>query len=988
MNCHNFLKLICKKDVVIFPPKIIGTDKCTKLFKHPGYLFALFKKSKRPIVLLVSTGEKNTFKIVYDGRFIHNKWPLFFYFLKNGKPMKKPKRSNLIIKSTPVSDNFCQFSHFKEIINHYDNNDINFLWVISPSKPFYGHFLKLNNSNPNTRVCHIFYNDKEKLDFKIYHPSSSLSITSPLLKQNNEFKARNNRQASMHFKHTGLNLALQLGIINFEEFYALSKMLAKMCGFLTFGTDTITFQDYDTNIKCLIPREWNILFEIIDARAKICNSIKEKCLSFVLARLDSYPQNINSLFSSCKKSILRVILKFKIFILDPTHLKMHTLKLPMGTFYKSKNPKCACSIFLKCSKNNDILSLLYKHITITNFAPVLGIISNTSFKNAPQLLRNVCKNWQTSNLTLFDLYQTVNLHFLNEFRLDISMLEFTAIANLSNLIFWQLYLINCNENWLIHPVEKTLASNQEKIRQFSKGGYSFSAGCQLNVGEYKSIYNLDIVASYGYAGSRMHAAGGFGSTFEQGRRLETSQRFKFFEFRAVFYTIYKWQILEGRKILALYHNYSPLGIFSIGNYPIDLVGIFANEPMEIIQFDSAFCHGCTCCNLSNYCDGKSRAELNETTHKRNCFILDWISKCNNASINFKAITDCCSGPTYLKINLDKCFQTISDLKQLIRGYSSIINDNLENVHPEITFIAIVVFDKIPINSIISTNEQEQTLLTKDYYNFLKLLFPTLRIIKIDWVVFYKIDYTFNMVYKTLLKYRKNSTSFLKQFYKNIINLSCGYFGSNPSKNKNRFVRLTNNLPKNFDSHNLIPIEGPNPYEFHVVKTKLNFKNNFRSAFSLINFCMIIEYGKMRLDEIFNFYTNNLINGSWKLLYANTDSTIVALTTTSIKEALITNADLKTYFDENEAGKLKTVWHYLPQDDWSFITCRKSSYSIKTNHSCLSKMSNILPTINPQKIFNIQKQLLNKKHCTLLQHRRKNKLAGIVIKNKKLKLKLQ
>jgi len=1036
LTCLDFIKFIAikkrhvehLKNVQLPHENLSLESRFLKFLKYPGYILSLLSTVGNNVgcIILIHTGAIKTFRVVFDASYLglsNNVQVL--YLRKNGSRIKcasskykflanvnlitpafDGKKNNLfdIGNFFPIEEN--NVTAIVEYLAAHNIENLILKFVTSPSNPFYA--VVLYNSTikgESFRELTGFYDNNRKLKFNLVEKVAT-KVQVPLITINNEFignefKKRNNRHTSIYIQDQGLNLAKRIGIINHTEFVALSESMTKFCGFFTFKAtnkkggnelEEIVYCDFLMNCTTSFTNcNLNEFFDLIESRAPIINQLKLKCLSFLFKRLANFTSSANSVYKKCLFYLKQFCSKFKCFTFGTDDYIMHALKLPMAIYYKEKFPTSKRSVFLKCSKGNDILALSYKHVLITNINQIVGTIANSDPTMTCNILKQTILMW-TGNYEndLAALYCCVNNFCLQHFDLDLTTLAFLSMANISNLIFWNLYIKNCNGSWLVHPIEQTLNYNVGKLREYCKGGYSFSAKREITCGDLidtttkaKSLINLDIVASYGYAASNISAACGFGSTFENGQRLESSQRYKFFEFRAVFYTIYTWEILEKRQIKVVYSNYTSCGVFYIGKYPIDLVAIFQDGSLEIVQFDSAYCHGCNCCNLPSYASGKTKQELMTRTRDRDQFTLKWI-KDTGVKAKYRICTDCCN-PLFKKSFLDFQFKTVPELKRLISGYSSIISDNLNNVHSEITFIAIAELEENFPTFLASktTLEKKKLLLTSDYYNYIKINWPQIKIINVEWVIFYKKDYIFNTVYKHLLNGRESSLENVKQFYKNVINLSCGYFGTNLAKGNARSLRITNNTPANFNLNNysIITLE-PNSQDLYIIKTNLTgqkLKNlSSASSFSLIHFAMIIEYGKMRLDKIFNFYYTYFEPNSFKILYAHIDSTILVFSTDTIEEAVKNYHQFVQYksqiFGDSVPGNLKIVWHVKSTDRWSFVTCRQSSYALLTDSFSTSKMPNISDT-HAKNVYEAQRKLLTNKKCTIDQKRRKNKLIG-------------
>ena len=1021
MTCRECLQYICKKRnktatkiVKLFdlPKTLTFNSLLVNFLKYPSFIFAICNYIKLGLIICLWSGEKGKYHIVFDASIVNFKNQKCIFLNKSGKLLRKKsnkkcfKDINFILMIN--TENFNAFPqnvvNFDSLVNYIKmyNSDVNAYYIISNKPPFWKLVYKSKTFTTDKMFICI---DRNSGQFKFYIEKEKNKIDDKTEKEKIEpnFKSINNRKSSIFIKESGLNLAKRLGIISQEEFKAVSNYMALFVGCLTFTTtkankiSALQYKDHWASFSCQIPQEWDRFFIFLEKRISILNKLKLSSCSFILKRLEHFKIcKINSLYLTCYNSILKHCNRFQCFTFDVMDLFLHFLKIPLVTHYKKLFPKSNKSAFLKYSKTNDLLAISCRKITFINITQIVGVTNCHSFKKTHQVLKECCKNWswceikKNNAVNLYNLYQSINNFLLTEFNYDISMAPFISMAHLSNCIFWQLYLKN-SQSWLIHPIEQTLQNNINQLRPFCQGGYSYSAKCQMSAGNYfnrdmiKSIVNYDIVSSYGYACSKMNACGGFGSTFENGKRLETSQRYKFFEFRAVYYTIYKWQNLN-LQLLATYHNYSPLGVFYIGKYPIDLVGIFKDGSIKIVQFDSAFCHGCDCCILKRYADNKTQQELYFKTKERDTYTRNWIEK-TRVNATYHIYTDCCN-VEYNKTQLNLQFKNVQTLSKLIAGYSSIVSDNLDNVHSKITFIAIVKLINLSNDSTFGPifHPKDKILLTKDYHQFLKSTFPFVKIEKIYWVVFYKKDEVINLVYESLLAMKLKAKGNRNVFLKSVINLSCGYFGSNPDKNQTKYIRLTNKCPQNFQvgKHSVYDIqENENEKKFFIVRTKHKRKKQINNcSSSLVHFCTIIEYGKMRLAQIFHFYQNNFQPDSFIILYANIDSTIFAFTDSSIENIVKNNnfsTNAKEYFNDNQPGKLKLIWHFTLNDNWNFISYRNGSYAITTNHFSIAKMSNVTNE-TVANIFKTQKQLLTHSESELIQTRKINKLVGPDTKN--------
>jgi len=136
------------------------------------------------------------------------------------------------------------------------------------------------------------------------------------------------------------------------------------------------------------------------------------------------------------------------------------------------------------------------------------------------------------------------------------------------------------------------------LRDYSNGGYYYSCQDKLdaqqpvhgNTGNpASSIMELDIISSYGYASSHMMTPTGFCVGYFQNEanqleKCDKKMRHFSFEFLSVYYTLDQLT-LQGYNIKTVYSNFHLAGIFTVDNYPIDLVVICANGQLLLFQFD-------------------------------------------------------------------------------------------------------------------------------------------------------------------------------------------------------------------------------------------------------------------------------------------------------------------------------------------------------------------------------------------------------------------
>ena len=134
----------------------------------------------------------------------------------------------------------------------------------------------------------------------------------------------------------------------------------------------------------------------------------------------------------------------------------------------------------------------------------------------------LCKNrgQELSNYFL-QCWTNIVFFFINYFIFDISATPLLSFSLLSYQIVWTKYSRNAG---IYHQgLEKTKLAYESIFRQYSHGGYSFSCKDQIvcneplnkNISSHlaKTIFELDITSSYGFAGSNIQCPKGFCNAF-------------------------------------------------------------------------------------------------------------------------------------------------------------------------------------------------------------------------------------------------------------------------------------------------------------------------------------------------------------------------------------------------------------------------------------------------------------------------------------------
>ena len=166
-------------------------------------------------------------------------------------------------------------------------------------------------------------------------------------------------------------------------------------------------------------------------------------------------------------------------------------------------------------------------------------------------------------------------------------------------------------------------------------------------------------------------------------KLDARARHKSFEFRAVYKKLHHLIQHEKLAIRSVYSNYSPLGVFCLGSYPIDLAVVTEEGRVLLYQMDGIWTHGCPACPSQPlyFANGQSWQEVREKTNRRDQDIMAWMMAINDATswnppmIQYQIIYDCHTDG-YHPQGLDYGFWHYPDLAKLLKGYK--VTEHLGN----------------------------------------------------------------------------------------------------------------------------------------------------------------------------------------------------------------------------------------------------------------------------------------------------------------------
>jgi hypothetical protein len=292
------------------------------------------------------------------------------------------------------------------------------------------------------------------------------------------------------------------------------------------------------------------------------------------------------------------------------------------------------------------------------------------------------------------------------------------------------------------------------------------------------------------------------------------------------------------------------------------------------------------------------------------------------------------------------------------------------------------------------------VLTRDYYDWLCRHFGSrFQLHGLEFVLFYKAEPAFNTVYRQLVDLRSRTSSpILVTFIKRMVNLSCGFYGSRASLlNSRTTYRIVNRMPKNYaffrhaaDWRYTIDLSDTayflletKPWPRLVNRDWAGGRGPAKNAIAF--FVCIVEFGKLRMIEIFHFLRTHLKAKRYRLFYSNIDNCIVALSTPSILEAVRPDrvdsfrALLPSFMSldrasKKEPGRADCQW-LVTDCDWKFITLRTQHYVLAAPEQDKHKTSG-LSRLGSQEAFRMAEELLRGRSVKITQERRAKKLLGL------------
>ena len=832
--------------------------------------------------------------------------------------------------------------------------------------------------------------------------------------------------------------------------------------------------------------QWIRFLKQVEASASDARKHKEAILRPVLDRLEPYHRlNKRDAWCKCYNSLVSAVHKYKVFVYGSDDISLHVLKGPVAGVFKRKWSK---GVTMHMLVNNNIAALSTRDIDFLNlneyinyegtaFDPwrddgdlwkVVGdwtslvkqedgqIMpddepwespklrhSNQNLRSYPRLLPNttmikyLANRGQRNAEAIRQLWLRLVTFLASGYGYDLATRGHTSLSKLSFDIVWLRYAETAGP--LAHAFEILHPYTEHVVRPWCRGGFSYSANTYLAEGQplfsdddnsenAASIRELDLTSAYGCSGASMATPTGFGITFGHGTR--TQRRYNLYEYRAVYYTLFKWTRIEGRNIVSVFSNFSPLGIIFVGKYPLDLVAVFDDGSATLVQFDGHYCHGDyrnneadenarfrPCHSLPRYAEGRSRHDCEAKTMDRDQFILNWMMQVTSHKMSYEVYTDCCH-PEYHPLNLKRAFDVCRELAELVRGLDD-VNGSLEyflkNDNKDVTFFALVEgyarkndgggnddddnndrWNQTTFGPVFQfendgppTFSSGKMLLTSDYYRYLVEQVDFL-VTSLHWIVYYKRCRHLPAVFEQLVSARQSlpKGSSVAGLLKSIVNYSCGYFGLHKSKQPRTNTRIVYRLPSNFNYsiHEVSPLPyfaGVDLYILRTLSPTSHFK--YQTTMPLLHFFGIIEYGKMQINRALRVLWQHLRPTAIRHLYSNVDNIILACSADRFQDALVdtspagTSAFLRDWMPllGTEPGKLKEEWIVPSGHRWKFVTPYCMFYVLTTDddRSEDRHKTNCFKGLVTREIFDIALQIWNNKDVVVVDiEKRKNKLV--------------
>jgi len=800
-------------------------------------------------------------------------------------------------------------------------------------------------------------------------------------------------------------------------------------------------------------------------------------------RLVNFQKKPASPFTRCEADLKTMTKLQHLYIYSSQESHLHAIKYYLADFAYKTLKRCK-GVTIKAQSDGTLTMLNIPGLTIINLHTYFGtksdsdffspVFHNSGYNPSSTVVSHKTKDlkrqtfpgklhttmWMHCKQTgkecakhLLEYWKTFGRMILEHFFFEVhGLVNLPSASYLAFQCIWTAYIKKAGP--MVQGLEKCKSYYEDLLRENSKGGFMYSIEDALNQGETlwpnipdsslaETIAELDLVSAYGFSASQTYMPSGFctgyGKVKPSGHSLEKldkKSRHNTFEFRAVYRVLHHISVEKKEIIRSVYSNFSPLGLFYLGSYPIDLAVVLESGHLLLFQMDGQWTHGCPdqCQPLKHYANGQSYEQVRAKTNLRDKVILEWRTAMmlQEFQVEYEIIYDCHSEflSEYSGTFLETQFQNKPELAQLVKSYqrieslgNSLTPQKLEYLiasapDNDFTFIAkarlqvashphelippggpLVVYehrhDKYTRQSL---SYNGSVVLTRDYYEWLKNSFDTVLVQELEWVLFYKTEPIFNEIYQNLIQSRSVTKDPVHaSFLKRMINLSCGFYGAHTSQQNKTTYRLVDGPPSNYQffRHHLnmdyTGDVGQNGYL--LLETKMwPKKSSYRKASSsaIPMFLCIIEYGKLRLIQVLNFLQRHIAPTQFRLLYSNIDNLVFALgNANTLQESVHPfrmasfHAEKHQFLVEEEEsktpGKAELEWIRQSSSGWKFISVRTQHYCLVVSHDHdqghLHKTSG-WSHLSSVEAYELAKEMLGGKQVKVIQTRRVNKKCNM------------
>jgi hypothetical protein len=383
---------------------------------------------------------------------------------------------------------------------------------------------------------------------------------------------------------------------------------------------------------------WKKAFDFLWERREFALAHKKKIIGPLFDKWGFEKELSGGTYPRCYMSMKNSLSKIRIFSFSTDDSSLHTTKLFFARYCEEvRNLKTG--VHLRTATKTKILCLQTSEVELENISQFFDfgkpgqklvegdqdanalLLANkdwcpeqyetTDFYLAQPIIANFCgkckdlepqidKRGKMLVKKLADTHVSFVRWICKRFQLDLTTTNFLTLSSLSfrvaMLDFWK------KAGPTAQSLEKTKPHWEDSLRNLCKGGFSYSCRSHLASGNclfpgfYEcekalAVAEFDLKSCYGYSLTNMAVPGAFGVGYtadEKGclRRTDKHNRANSFEYLGVQAVIRSALIsYPAKKIIAVWSNFSPLGILFVGKYPADLALVIEGTEIIICQFD-------------------------------------------------------------------------------------------------------------------------------------------------------------------------------------------------------------------------------------------------------------------------------------------------------------------------------------------------------------------------------------------------------------------